>query len=235
MGIRTDIPWTCATWNPWQGCHRVSRACDNCYMYSQKIMYGQDPTTVVRSKDATFYSPYAWQRNKKLPDDAFVFVCSWSDFFITEADKWREEALEVMDDTPYTYLLLTKRPERIRPGSVTEYENVWLGVTAEDQDWYVRRWDRVRQVLAARHFISWEPGLGRIDLKGCKGKYLPDWVIAGCENGSRRRATLIDDIRHLRDQCVELEIPFFLKQMDVGGKVVGMPELDGKVWAQNPR
>ncbi len=41
MGERTGIAWTEKTWNPWQGCHKVSAGCTHCYMYSEKIRYGQ--------------------------------------------------------------------------------------------------------------------------------------------------------------------------------------------------
>jgi len=43
-----------------------------------------------------------------------------------------------------------------------------------------------------------------------------------------------DWFRALRDQCAESEVPFFLKQMHVGGRKVSMPELDGRVWGQLP-
>ncbi len=61
-----------------------------------------------------------------------------------------------------------------------------------------------------------------------------DWVICGCESGPGWRPCKIDWIRDLRDQCVKANVPFFLKQMEVGGKVVDMPELDGRVWDQVP-
>ena len=59
-----------------------------------------------------------------------------------------------------------------------------------------------------------------------------DWVIAGCESGPGRRPANPDWLRSLRDQCVAAGVPFFLKQMEINGKVVKMPELDGKVWDQ---
>jgi hypothetical protein len=37
-----------------------------------------------------------------------------------------------------------------------------------------------------------------------------------------------------RGECLEAGVPFFLKQMEVDGKLVKMPELDGKVWDQMP-
>lgn len=81
-------------------------------------------------------------------------------------------------------------------------------------------------------------GFGAVDTHlPIKGKLaVPDidGVICGCESGPRRRPTKIEWIRSLRDQCVEAGVPFFLKQMEIKGKVVKMPELDGKVWAELP-
>ncbi len=61
-----------------------------------------------------------------------------------------------------------------------------------------------------------------------------DWVVAGCESGPKRRPTEIDWFRSLRDECIAAGVPFYLKQMDVDGRVVELPELDGRVWDQVP-
>ena len=74
MGKNSEIEWTNDTWNPWQGCHKVSDGCKNCYMYRDKKRYGKDPMTVVRSKQPTFDAPL-----KRLKGP-LVFTCSWSDF-----------------------------------------------------------------------------------------------------------------------------------------------------------
>jgi protein gp37 len=52
-------------------------------------------------------------------------------------------------------------------------------------------------------------------------------IICGGESGPGRRETKIEWIRGLRDQCRAAGVDFFLKQMQVGGKLVKMPELDG--------
>ena len=44
-----------------------------------------------------------------------------------------------------------------------------------------------------------------------------------------------DWVRSIRDQCVAAGVPLFYKQRVVGRKVISMPELDGRVWAQFPR
>jgi protein gp37 len=76
------------------------------------------------------------------------------------------------------------------------------------------------------------------DVSGCFRKYERlesiDWVICGCESGANRRPFNADWARSLRDQCKEADVPFFLKQMPISGKIVHTPELDGKVWNQIP-
>jgi len=209
MGRRSAIEWTDATWNPWQGCHRVSRACDHCYMYREKKRYGQDPAKVVRSKARTFNLPTRLGRGTR------VFTCSWSDFFIEEADAWRREAWAIMRATPdLRYLVLTKRPKRILdclpPDWGKGWPHVWLGITAEDGATYSERWPLLAHTPAVWRFVSAEPMLGPIDIN--RHAMLPDWVICGGESGPDARATYLGWVRALLGQCQGHRIPFFFKQ-----------------------
>jgi len=164
MGKHTNISWTTSTWNPWQGCKKVSAGCQNCYMYRDKKRYGQDPSVVVRSKPPTFNKPLHWKEPAK------VFVCSWSDFFIEEADEWRGEAWEIIKKCPHLiFQILTKRPERIKQCLPEdwgeEYSNVWLGVTAENQEMADLRIPLLLEIPATIYFASCEPLLERIDIR----------------------------------------------------------------------
>jgi protein gp37 len=67
---------------------------------------------------------------------------------------------------------------------------------------------------------------------GHEGKL--DWVVLGCESGPKRRPCQVEWIRDVKNQCVAAGVPFFLKQMEVNGKVVKMPELDGRIWDEMP-
>ena len=99
MAENTAIQWATDTWNPWQGCHKVSAGCDHCYMEREKKRYGQDPSVVGRSMPKTFNLPLALA--KKYPEGGRrVFTCSWSDFFIEEADEWRVDAWNVILHCP---------------------------------------------------------------------------------------------------------------------------------------
>ena len=44
-----------------------------------------------------------------------IRVCMTSDFFLEEADAWRDEAWSIMRQRPdVKFFLLTKRPQRVR-------------------------------------------------------------------------------------------------------------------------
>ena len=234
MGERTEIAWTDHTWNPWQGCHKVSEACANCYMYRDKKRYGQDASTVVRSRPGTFKAPLKWR------EPARVFTCSWSDFFIEEADEWRDDAWEIIRQTPHlTYQILTKRIERADECLPADWPlpNVWLGTSIES-DRYSFRADHLRRTPAAVRFISAEPLLGplpSLDLTGI------DWLIVGGESGPGSRPMHADWARDLRDRCEGTDTAFHFKQwgehdgtsVRVGKHAAGR-ELDGRTWDEFP-
>ena len=43
-----------------------------------------------------------------------------------------------------------------------------------------------------------------------------------------------DWARDIRDQCQAAGVSYYLKQMEIGGKVVELPELDGRRWTELP-
>ena len=238
MGESTGIAWTDATYNPWQGCHKVSPACKFCYMFRDKTRYGQDPNVIVRSSPATFNKPLIWAKNReKYGHINRVFTCSWSDFFIEEADLWRDEAWDVIRRTPeLTYQILTKRPERIAghlPDDFTEFDNVWLGISGENDEWLKKRiGDFYEHTYCRVAFLSVEPMLDFVNIMPYTS--FIDWVIAGCESGPQARPTNVEWLRDLRDQCARANIPFFLKQMMVKGKLTETPYLDGRQHIEFP-
>jgi protein gp37 len=64
-------------------------------------------------------------------------VAMTSDFFLEEADAWRDEAWEMMRERPdVAFYLLTKRPERVRgclpAGWGDGWENVFFNVICEN-------------------------------------------------------------------------------------------------------
>jgi protein gp37 len=251
MGEKTHINWTKHTWNPWQGCRKVSAGCKFCYMYRDKARYGQDPKVVVRSAPATFNKPLAWKEPAK------VFTCSWSDWFIEEADEWRDDAWAIIRSTPHlTYQILTKRPERIMGNLPVDwgqgYPNVWLGVSVENQEAANERIPQLIRIPARVRFLSCEPLLGPLDFQKipcpngcapskycsrCCNDYIPKyfgyilplldgdihWVITGGESGPKDkvRPAELNWFRSIRDQCVAAGVAYHHKQHGGWQKVGG--------------
>lgn len=234
MGINSDIGWTNDTWNPWQGCHKVSAGCKNCYMYRDKKRYGQKPNIVVRSKLATFNAPLT-----KLKGP-LVFVCSWSDFFIEEADPWRDKAWDIIRKTPHlTYQILTKRPSNMRyclPDDWGDegYPNVWLGISVENNA-NLWRISPLEDIPAKVKFTSYEPALEYVDFTTFSPTI--DWIISGGESGPNYRPAKLDWFRQVRDDCIRNNILYFHKQHGGTKKIDGVwggNLLDDKKWNEIP-
>ena len=142
-----------------------------------------DPTEVRKGSD--FRKPLTF----KKPE--LIFTCSMSDFFIEDADQWRPEAWEIIKDTPqHTWLILTKRPERIKdclpPDWGDGYPNVWLGVSVENNK-NLHRLSTLAEIPCKLRFISAEPLLETIEFtQEIDGKTPIDafeWIILGGESG----------------------------------------------------
>jgi protein gp37 len=172
MGKQTEIEWCDASWNPWYGCRKVSvgprGGCTHCYVEREMRRYGLDFLKVTRAKDATFRAPLKWKEPMR------IFTCSWSDWFIEQADPWRAEAWEIIRQTPqHTYMILTKRPERIMKSNLNyltpwapwgkPWPNVWLGVSVENQEQADKRIPLLLTIPAAVRFVSYEPALGPVN------------------------------------------------------------------------
>lgn len=240
MAKTTGIEWTDSTWNPWYGCRKVSEGCKFCYAQRDMERFGKDFNTVTRAKEGTFYSPDHWK------DGRLIFTCSWSDWFIEEADEWRPEAWEIVRRNPqHIFQILTKRPERILenlpPDWGDGYRNVWLGISGENQRTLDLRAPDFLAVPAALHFLSAEPLIGPISdifkylwkggLKGFR------WVIVGGESGvgTDWRMMKIEWVDAIFQQCRMAEVPFFFKQW-AGVKTPGVinNRYKGKVVQEMP-
>ena len=183
MSHNSKIKWTNATVNFWVGCKKVSAGCKNCYMFRDMERYGQNPTSIRRVSDTNFFMALTWHKAM------MIFTCSWSDFFIPEADPWRDDAWKVIKDTPHhTWQILTKRPERIKeclpPDWGAGYKNVWLGVSVENKR-SLHRINQLNEIDAFIRFVSFEPLLEDLELQPHQLDNI-DWVIIGGESGNLR-------------------------------------------------
>ena len=226
MSGRTAIAWTDATWNPWYGCRKVSPGCRGCYMYRDMARYGRPPSLVARSK-STFRDPLKWKDARR------VFTCSWSDFFIEDADAWRGEAWDVIRATPqHNYQILTKRPENIAERLPADWgrgwRHVWLGVSAENQQYADLRIPILLDVPAAVRFVSAEPLLGPIHFGAWPEL---QWVIVGGESGHPRREMDMRWAEEIASACAQLGIPLFVKQ-DSGERPGAQRRIPDWLWRE---
>ena len=106
--------------------------------------------------------------------------------------------------------------------------NIWLGVSVENQEMADKRIPQLLKIPAKVRFLSVEPMLGPVDLAKWfwsmmtdEGKCALDWVICGCESGRKRRPMAENWSRSLKDQCAAAGVNFFMKQMQMAGKVTG--------------
>jgi len=125
-------------------------------------------------------------------------------------------------------------------------QNLWLGVSVEDQQRADERIPLLMQTPAALRYLSLEPLLGPVDLskwllchcsaetghcdpclQGC-----PKWAIVGGESGDRARPMHPNWVRSLRDQCKFSRLSFFFKQWGEWapweGAGVGVPSIEAR-------
>ena len=160
----------------------------------------------------------------KYPSGSKVFVNSMSDTFHHEVSYSHLKMLfNVMGArSDVTFQVLTKREMRMY-AFLTEHSelltpNIWIGVTAENQemvdkriDWLVYTKKEIKRFANKdiKIFVSCEPLLEAIDLS----KYINelDWVIVGGERAHKKgRVMEFEWVKNLYSQCKESKTPFFL-------------------------
>jgi protein gp37 len=123
----------------------------------------------------------------------------------------------------HTFIILTKRPDRMRLGLEGRPNPFWIGATTENQARFDERVPHLIATPAAVHYISAEPLLGPLDLSQNWRRSSPpetkwpsglDWVIAGPENGPHRRPCDPEWIADIQRQCDAHAVPFFDKRPD---------------------
>ena len=192
-------------------------------------------TGVVRVSEDALLKPLSWKRPR------LIFTNSMSDLFhpvLTNTQIARIWAVMALAEQ-HIFQTLTKRPDRmeafladpatpgmveafmnmIRPGSKLPswpLENVWVGTSVEDQTRANERIETLSRTVAAVRFLSIEPLLGPVSMAQAASREALKrihWVIVGGESGKRARPMHPAWARSLRDECKNLGIAFFFKQI----------------------
>jgi protein gp37 len=149
----------------------------------------------------------------KIKSGELIRVCMTSDFFLEEADEWRDEAWGIMRErSDVKFFLLTKRPHRVEKCLPYDWgdgwENIFFNVTAENQ----RRADERVPILLDLPFkhkgVMCAPFIGEVSLE----KYLKigsiEQGICGGENYDGARPCNYDWVKRLRAECERYDVSF---------------------------
>ncbi len=234
MAPKSLIEWTESTWNPLTGCTKISPGCKHCYAerMALRLQAMGQPHYVGGFKlalhEEALELPLRWKRPQT------IFVNSMSDLFHMDVPfEFIRKMFDVMTQARWhRFQILTKRAERLAEisPSLSWPENVWMGVSVENQD-YVRRIDHLRKTGAKIKFLSLEPLLGPLEHLDLREM---DWVIVGGESGPGARPMQADWVRSIRDQCRGARVPFFFKQWGGVRKKKAGRELEGRTWDEMP-
>jgi len=233
----SKIEWTQETWNPITGCTKISEGCKNCYAermarrLAGRYGYPEQPNhfNIILHADK-LAQPDKWKKPRK------VFICSMGDLFHESVPFtyiyiiWKVMAI----NNRHTFQILTKRPKQMLKFvhwlagadhiSIAEFpQNVWVGVTAENQRTADERIPVLLSIPAAVRFVSVEPMLESISFRWAN--WLPikdhdhldglrqlDWLICGGETGPGAREMKATWAMNLYRQCQDANVPFFFKK-----------------------
>ena len=129
MAENSKIEWCDHTFNPWEGCTKVSPGCANCYAEARNHRWGLDNWGKGKARRKTSAANWKLPVKWNMQAEAFnlaqeyleksraraprVFCASLADWLDDEVPiEWLADLLKLIHDTPnLDWLLLTKRPE----------------------------------------------------------------------------------------------------------------------------
>ncbi|MBR5755535.1 MAG: DUF5131 family protein [Erysipelotrichaceae bacterium] len=213
------------TYNCWHGCHRKSEGCLHCYVYRRDDSIGKDANVVYRTR--SFDLP-VWKKKDgsyKYPSGTSFDMCFSSDFFIEEADGWRQDVLNMIKErSDCSFFCITKRPERIREciPDLKEYKNLIIYCTMENQKRFDERAPLYFDLDLIEKGIAIEPMLERVDMSKWIDKI--DFVTVGGESGPDARMLDFEWVKDIREQCKKAHVGFHFHQ--TGARIM----VDGKLY-----
>ena len=195
-----------------------------------------------RTSVGNWKQPKRWDKEAaKLGVRHRVFCASLADVFDGEVvNGWRDDLWTLIKATPnLDWLLLTKRPDVMLAETqrLGLPENVWLGVSVENQKCADERIPRLIETDAAIKFLSVEPMLGEIDLSyWLTEPLLPNlqWVIVGGESGPGSRQMQESWVQKIRVECEAANVAFLFKQWGGVDKHATGRQLNGRTFDALP-
>lgn len=145
-----------------------------------------------------------------------IYTCFTSDFFVEEADSWREEAWSMMRErSDLHFLMITKRIDRfihcIPDDWKDGYDNVTICCTIESQSCADYRIPIYKAAPIKHKIIVCSPLLEHVDLSNYLDSSF-EQVVVGGESGQDARVCDFDWIISIRNLCIERNIAFWFKE-----------------------
>ena len=205
-------------WNPWHGCKKLSPGCAHCYVYRRDESIGKDASVVTRTADYDLPLKKNRQGEYKLTaDQGVVYTCMTSDFFLDEADGWRQGCWDMIRQRrDLRFFIITKRIDRfaqcIPPDWGEGWDHVTVCSTCEDQERADYRLPIFLSLPIKHRNVASEPMLGPITLDRYLATGLIEHVVCGGESGPDARPCRYEWILSVRDECVRHRVRFTFKQ-----------------------
>ncbi|CAD7286654.1 hypothetical protein LMG7974_00017 [Campylobacter majalis] len=201
-------------WNPWHGCIKISEGCANCYMYYLDAKYGKSGSEIYRTKTGFNYPLSRHKDGRyKIKSGEMIHVCLSSDFFLKQADEYRDEAWSIIKQrSDVKFSLLTKRIDRVSKCLPKDwddgYENVMLSVSCENQQRADERIPTLLELPFKHKGIVCAPLIGAISIE----KYLKSnqisLVLCDGENYEGARVCCYEWVKGLRNECERYNVTF---------------------------
>lgn len=201
-------------WSPWHGCTKISEGCDHCYMYFLDKVHGNKlGSNIYKTKNMRYPLQRKRDGSYKVSSGEMIRVCMSSDFFLKEADAWRDEAWNIMRERKdVVFFLLTKRADRILECLPKDWgdgwENIFLNVTCENQKRADERIPILLSLPAKHKGIMCAPFIGPVSIESYLKKGELEQVIVGGENYDGSRPCDFSWVKSLREECVKYNVKF---------------------------
>lgn len=172
------------------------------------------------TKTADFDLPIQRDRQhvyKLQPDAGVVYACMTSDFFLEDADGWRNDCWKMIRKRKdLQFVIITKRIHRFLDCIPEDwgdgYPNVTICCTCENQDRAEYRIPIFLSLpIAHRHLIH-EPLLGPLEIEQYLSSGKIEHVTCGGESGADARLCDYGWILRIREQCIRQKVAFHFKQ-----------------------
>ena len=199
------------SWNPWKGCRKCSEGCRFCS--SERLLKKKGEQEYVFEKTKEFEAPIEKDKNGeyKIPSGEIVGVGTCTDFFVNEADRWRDRCWKVIRErSDLMFVISTRRIERfyncIPEDWQLGYDNVIVACAVENQAMADEKLPIFLELPIKHKVVLCQPLLELINLEPYLGDV--ESVIVIGESSKNGRLLDFEWLPDIRWQCINTNTDF---------------------------